>query len=76
MQKFCFFPKNACISRKSVLKYILAQDFIFYFKVSEEVFGLPNIKSAKKRVLVNQANKNTAANRKSKLTLRLNKLPQ
>lgn len=127
MQKFCFFPKNACISRKSVLKYILAQDFIFYFKVSEEVFGLPNFKSAKKRVLVNQAkaarnkaaksalktklkyfdaavsegnrveadqryleavkavdqaaarglmHKNTAANRKSKLTLRLNKLPQ
>ena len=111
MQKFCFFPKNACISRKSVLKYILTQDFIFYFKVSEEVFGLPNIKSAKKRVLktklkyfdaavsegnrveadqryleavkaVDQAaarglmHKNTAANRKSKLTLRLNKLPQ
>lgn len=55
MQKFCFFPKNACISRKSVLKYILTQDFIFYFKVSEEVFGLPNIKSAKKRVLIGKA---------------------
>ena len=91
------------------------------------MFGLPNIKSAKKRVLVNQAkaarnkaaksalktklknfdaavsegnrveadrryaeavkavdqaaarglmHKNTAANRKSKLTLRLNKIPQ
>ena len=93
----------------------------------EEVFGLPNIKSAKKRVLVNQTkaarnkaaksalktqlkyfdaaiiegnrseadkrykeavkavdqaaargllHKNTAANRKSKMTLRLNKIPQ
>ena len=84
------------------------------------MFGLPNIKSAKKRVLVNQTkaarnkaaksalktqlkyfdaaisegrykqavkavdqaaarglmHKNTAANRKSKMTLRLNKLPQ
>ena len=94
---------------------------------SEEVFGLPNIKSAKKRVLVNATkaaqnkaqksalktelkkfdaavaggnrseadaaykvavkavdqaaargllHKNTAANRKSKMTLRLNKIPQ
>ena len=70
------------------------------FYPSEEVFGLPNIKSAKKRVLVNQTkaarnkaattavkavdqaaargllHKNTAANRKSKMTLRLNKIPQ
>ena len=101
--------------------------FVTKFYPSEEVFGLPNIKSAKKRVLVNQTkaarnkaaksalktqlkyfdaainegnrseadarykaavkavdqaaarglmHKNTAANRKSKMTLRLNKLPQ
>ncbi len=90
-----------------MLKYILAQNFCDKMNQSEEVFGLPNIKSAKKRVLVNfdaainegnrseadkrykeavkavdQAaarglmHKNTAANRKSKMTLRLNKIPQ
>ena len=90
-----------------MLKYILAQNFCDKMNQSEEVFGLPNIKSAKKRVLVNQTkaarnkaaksalkrykeavkavdqaaarglmHKNTAANRKSKMTLRLNKIPQ
>ena len=110
-----------------MLKYILAQNFCDKMNQSEEVFGLPNIKSAKKRVLVNQTKaarnkaaksalktqlkyfdaainegnrseadkrykeavkavdqaaarglmqKNTAANRKSKMTLRLNKIPQ
>ena len=110
-----------------MLKYILAQNFCDKMNQSEEVFGLPTIQSAKKRVLVNQTkaarnkaaksalktqlkyfdaainegnrseadkrykeavkavdqaaarglmHKNTAANRKSKMTLRLNKIPQ
>ena len=110
-----------------MLKYILAQNFCDKMNQSEEVFVLPNIKSAKKSVLVNQTkaarnkaaksalktqlkyfdaainegnrseadkrykeavkavdqaaarglmHKNTAANRKSKMTLRLNKIPQ
>ena len=125
-----FSEKNCCNFLLAVLKYILARNlctFVTEFQPSEEVFGLPNIKSAKKRVLVNQAkaarnkaaksalktqlkrfdaainegnrveadkeykatvkavdqaaargllHKNTAANRKSKMTLRLNKLPQ
>lgn len=37
-----------------MLKYILAQNFCDKMNQSEEVFGLPNIKSAKKRVLVSQ----------------------
>ena len=46
-----------------MLKYILAQNFCDKMNQSEEVFGLPNIKSAKKRVLVNQtkAARNKAA---------------
>ena len=35
-----------------MLKYILAQNFCDKMNQSEEVFGLPNIKSAKKRVLI------------------------
>ena len=52
-----------------MLKYILAQNFCDKMNQSEEVFGLPNIKSAKKRVLVNQtkAARNKAA--KSALTM-------
>ena len=114
---------------QTVLCYntFLHRTFVTKISQSEEVFGLPNIKSAKKRVLVNQTkaarnkaaksalktqlkhfdaainegnrveadkrykeavkavdqaaargllHKNTAANRKSKMTLRLNKIPQ
>ena len=37
-----------------MLKYILAQNFCDKMNQSEEVFGLPNIKSAKKRVLIGE----------------------
>ena len=38
-----------------MIKYIPARAYcVLYQDHSEEVFGLPNIKSAKKRVLVNQ----------------------
>ena len=47
--------KRCCNFLLSVLKYISAAGDCRQFEtnVSEEVFGLPNIKSAKKRVLVN-----------------------
>ena len=40
-----------------MLEYISAQEYCVYFndEKSEEVFGLPNIKSAKKRVLLAEA---------------------
>ena len=53
---FNLFQKNCCIFSTPVLQYISAQDYCANFidSKSEEVFGLPNIKSAKKRVLVSQ----------------------
>ena len=117
---------KCCIFLLLMIEYISAMVKIAQYDItSEEVFGLPNIKSAKKRVLVNQTkaarnkaaksalktqlkyfdaainegnrveadkrykeavkavdqaaargllHKNTAANRKSKMTLRLNKI--
>ena len=85
-------------------KYLHGQTVYQIISSSEEVFGLPNIKSAKKRVLVNATkaaqnkaaksalktdikkfeaavaegngllHQNTAARKKSAMTLKLNKL--
>ena len=44
---------NSCIFPRKLLKYESARVYCVII-VSEEVFGLPNIKSAKKRVLVNK----------------------
>ena len=51
-----------------MLKYILAQNFCDKMNQSEEVFGLPNIKSAKKRVLVNKTK--AAQNKAAKSALK------
>ena len=55
-----------------MLKYILAQNFCDKMNQSEEVFGLPNIKSAKKRVKVNavKALNNQMAKSELKTTLK------
>ena len=53
MEKFKKIKNNSCIFPRKLLKYKSARVYCVIF-VSEEVFGLPNIKSAKKRVLVNK----------------------
>ena len=52
-EKFKKIKNNSCIFPCKLLKYKSARVYCVIF-VSEEVFGLPNIKSAKKRVLVNK----------------------
>ena len=52
-EKFKKIKNNSCIFPCKLLKYKSARVYCVIF-VSEEVFGLPNIKCAKKRVRVSQ----------------------